>query len=115
MADLLPLSELPASFDYPAEFIRIVELGLTNLEPWWILNGELLRDRYRGLRARYGDRRLVPFAVRQDNDDVACWDVDRGSVVIVHDFATSGYEQRAEFADFHTWFRQAIDDLIAFD
>jgi hypothetical protein len=22
------------------EFIRVVELGLTNLEPWWIIEGE---------------------------------------------------------------------------
>ncbi len=52
---------------------------------------------------------------RQDNDDVACFDVDRGKVVIVHDFASPGYEQRADFADFYAWLRQAIEDLIAFD
>jgi hypothetical protein len=59
--------------------------------------------------------------VRQDNDDVACWDADAdadadaGKVVIVHDFASPGYEQRAELADFYSWFRQAIEDFIDFE
>ena len=35
MADLLSASDLPDGFDYPAEFVRLVELDLTNLEPWW--------------------------------------------------------------------------------
>ncbi|TMK51016.1 MAG: hypothetical protein E6G66_06680 [Actinobacteria bacterium] len=40
MADLLSIDDLPPDFEYPQEFIRVVELGLTNLEPWWILEGE---------------------------------------------------------------------------
>lgn len=115
MADLLSVGDLPEGFDYPREFVRVVELGLTNIEPWWIVEGDTLRARYSGLRERYTNRRLVLFAVRQDNDDVACWDADTGKVVIVHDFASPGYEQRAEFPDFYSWFRQAIEDLIAFE
>lgn len=30
MADLIPLTELPRGFEYPREFVRVVELGLTN-------------------------------------------------------------------------------------
>ena len=115
MADLLPLTELPEGFDYPREFVRVVELGLTNLEPWWILQGDQLRDRFLGLRKRYETRSLVPFATRQDNDDVACWDLDRGTVVVVHDFASPGYEQRGELPNFYAWFRQAVEDFIGFD
>lgn len=115
MADLLPLTELPEGFEYPREFVRVVELGLTKLEPWWIIEGDQLRERFLGLAKRYETRSLVPFAARQDNDDVACWDVDRGTVVVVHDYASSGYEQRLEMQDFFTWFRMAIEDFIAFD
>ncbi len=117
VAELLSVSDLPAGFEYPRAFVRVVELGLTNLEPWWIIEGDVLRDRFVGLQKRYDDRTLVPFATRQDNDDVACWDVDRGSgtVVIVHDFASPGYEQRAELPDFSAWLRQAVEDLIAFE
>lgn len=115
MADLLPLTQLPDGFEYPREFVRVVELGLTNLEPWWIIEGELLRARFLGLAERYASRSLVPFAVRQDNDDIACWDLERRTVVVVHDFAAPGYEQRAELPDFYAWLRVAIEDLIAFE
>jgi hypothetical protein len=75
----------------------------------------LLRTRFRALQQRYTTRRLVPFAFRQDNDDVACWDADPGSVMIIHDYASPSYEQRAEFPDFYAWFRQAIEDFIDFE
>ncbi|TLW94759.1 hypothetical protein FFT09_02475 [Saccharomonospora piscinae] len=112
MADLLTIAELPEGFDYPAEFIRVVELGLTDLEPWWIFDGDQLRRRAIGLRERYPARQLVPFARRQDNDDVACWDLDNGNVAVVHDLASPGWEQRGGFPDFNAWLRQAIEDLI---
>lgn len=116
VADLLSIVDLPQGFEYPREFIRIVELGLTNLEPWWILEGERLRDRFRGLRERYPESLVVPFATRQDNDDVASWDVAQGRVVIVHDYAGPGWERRGrEFATFYDWFRQAVEDCIVFD
>lgn len=116
MITLLPPDDLPTGFQYPSEFLRVLELGLTNLEPWSMLGGTQLRARNRGLRERYPKRTLVPFARRQDNDDVACWEIDAGRtrVVIVHDFAESGWERRAEFDDFDGWLRQAVEDLIDF-
>jgi hypothetical protein len=113
---LLSTSDLPTGFEYPREFVRIVELGLTDLEPWLVLEGERLAAKHLGLRERFPLRSLVPFASRQDNDDVACWDLDQGSgrVVIVHDYASPGWERRAEFATFNDWLRQAVEDLIAF-
>ncbi|HZC05446.1 MAG TPA: hypothetical protein VE338_07370 [Ktedonobacterales bacterium] len=115
MADLLRSLELPEGFRYPHQFLRTVALGLIDLEPWWILEGDLLRARLAGVRTRYPARTLVPFARRQDTDDVACFDQDTGKVVIIHDFASPGWEQRAEVDDFYGWLRQAIDDLVAFD
>jgi hypothetical protein len=117
VADLLRISDLPEGFEYPCEFVRVVELGLTSLEPWWILQGERLAAQHIGLQERFPARSLVPFACRQDNDDVACWDLDQefGRVVVVHDYASPGWERRAEFADFNQWFRRAVEDLIAFE
>ena len=112
---LLTGTELPDGFSYPAEFLRVVDLGLINLEPWTILLDEELVHRNSGLRERYPERVLVPFARRQDNDDVACWDVSRGHVIIVHDFASPGYEERQQFEGFYSWLRQAVEDLIEFD
>jgi hypothetical protein len=114
MPELLTVSDLPPGFSYPAEFIRVVELGLTQLEPWWIIEGKALRDRYSGLTQRYPSRTLVPFAVRQDRDDVACWEGSAKHVVIIHDFADPGWEQRAEFDGFYPWLRKAFDDFIEF-
>ena len=115
MAQLLSPAELPEGFQYPRQFLRTIDLGLVDLEPWWILQGDRLRERLAGLRTRYPARTLVPFAQRQDNDDVACFDLDTGKVVIIHDFASPGWEQQTEFDDFYGWLRQAIDELVEFD
>ena len=117
MAILLDVNSLPDGFEYPRQFIRVVELGLIDLEPWHILEGEQLFRQDRGLKDRYPARVLVPFAERQDNDDVACWEPYTGDrVVIVHDFASPGWEsRRAPFPSFYDWLRQAVEDLILFD
>jgi hypothetical protein len=116
MATLLGPADVPPGFDYPREFIRVVELGLMDLEPWRLLDGEDLFSRHLGMRGRYPARSLVPFARRTDSDDVACWDLDRdGRVVVVDDFEPAGWEHVSEFASFYAWLRRAIEDLIEFD
>lgn len=115
MRELLPIDALPTGFRYPASFLRVVELDLILLEPWWILEGDRLRWRISGLRERYPSRTVVPFANRQDNDDVACFDLDRGGISIIHDFASVGWEQREVYPTFYAWFRQAVEDLIEFE
>jgi len=115
MSELLTIEDLPAGFEYPTDFIRVVELGLVNLEPWWILQGDLLRTRHEGLRRRYPDRDLVVFARRVDRDDVACWDLQSGGISIIHDFASAGYEQVRSRQNFAAFLRLAIEDLIEFD
>lgn len=114
MAELLTIEDLPAGFAYPAGFVRVVELGLLNLEPWWILEGDLLRTRQVGLARRYPERDLVVFARRIDRDDVACWDLKSGGVSIVHDFASAGFEQVQSLPDFESWLRLAFEELIEF-
>jgi hypothetical protein len=111
---LLTSEELPTGFSYPRGLLRLVELELFELEPWWILTGDHLRALNSGMAERYPQRRLLLFAKRQDNDDAACWDLDTGKVAIVHDFASPGWEARGEFPDFNSWLHSAIDDLIEF-
>jgi hypothetical protein len=114
--DLFSNEELPVGFNYPRQFEHIVERGLLDLEPWYVLQGKALRDTKAGLEQRYPDRRLVPFARRQDNDDVACWQAGESEgVFVIHDFASAGWEQSASFASFYGWLRKAIEDLIEFD
>ncbi|AKU15664.1 hypothetical protein [Luteipulveratus mongoliensis] len=114
-----PLSteRLPKDFWYPTGYIRVLESGLVDLEPWKILDAEQVEFHREGLALRYPARRLLPFANRQDMDDIACWDLERGNqpVVIIHDYASPGWESRGEFADFYSWLREAVEDFIIFD
>jgi hypothetical protein len=114
MPGLLSSVDLPTGFAYPPEFVRTVELGVLNLEPWWILTGERLKERFVGLQERYPAQGYVPFAERQDNDDVACWRAAPPEVVIVHDNASPGWEHRdgRGFPTFHAWLRAAIEEFI---
>jgi hypothetical protein len=99
----------------PAGLSRIVEQGLVDLSPWLILRRDQALARMEGLRERYKTA-YVPFARRQDNDDLAVLlpnAPDR--VVIVHDFADEGCELRTEYESFWDWFRVAIEDMIAFE
>lgn len=115
MAELLSLLDLPDGFDYPLAFIRVVELGLTELEPWRILQGHDLRVRHAQVAEHYRPRQLVVFAVRRDNDDAACWDLDRRNITVVHGAADPCREQGATFDSFYSWLRQAFADLIEFE
>ena len=116
MFELPQPEELPSWFHYPDEFLRAARQCLVDLTPWHLMEREAVLTRIKGLRDRYPERELVPFARRQDNDDVACWERDREPVVVVvHDFSSPGSETRAEYADFWAWFRVAVEDMASFD
>lgn len=113
---LLNKNEAPEWFNYPHEFLRVVEQGLLDFDPWIILQHQQLRTRFVGLRERYPNRSLVPFARREDNDDVACWDKNKpGIIVVIHDFSSPGYESKEEFNCFWDWLRSALEATIAFE
>ena len=108
--------ELPEWFEYPKAFKRVVRLELVDLEPWFIINGARVKERREGLKNRNPMRDLVPFARRGDNDDVACWEKDRGeAVILIHDFTSYGYEEIGAFPTFWHWFRSAVEEMIEFD
>jgi hypothetical protein len=111
MTYLIPEVDLPQGFRYPADFIDFLRRPPPDLKPWFLLEGAMLRDRYTGLQKRYPQGVLVPFARRQDNDDVAAWDGEQGwRVVIVHDFASPGWEKRVSLATFSKWLELAAND-----
>jgi hypothetical protein len=110
-------SDKPDWFSYPPSFLRIVEKQqLIYFDPWRILEGEELRKRYHGLKERYSERNLVPFAKRDDSDDIACWEKDKGDkVFIIHDYAESGWEQGEVLESFWAWLRKAIEDTSEYE
>ena len=57
----------------------------------------------------------MPVARRQDNDDVACWQIGAREVLIIHDFDDSGREVRETASSFYAWLRRAVEDLIEFE
>lgn len=110
---LLPAGERPAWLDYPPAFVRLVQQGLIDLTPWHIMTGEQALERACGLATRYPARSLFPFAFRQDTDDVACWTMGLGEqVMVIHDFASPGWEIEVEHNDTWSWFRSAVEDMI---
>jgi hypothetical protein len=116
MENVVIEAETPDWFEYPKEFLRLVDQGILTFEPWFLLRGRQFSERLKGLANRYPHRELVPFARRSDCDDVACWERGRGhQVVIVHDFTTPGFAERKTYSDFWSWFRSAIEDMIEFE
>lgn len=112
--ELYNISAIYGDYVYPAEFVKIVELNLVDFEIWYLMSSEQVDIRIKGLKARYPSRNLIPFARRDDSDDIACFEVGKGNrVQIIHDFAGEGFEQRKVFECFWDWFRDAIDEMIA--
>tara|TARA_B100001094_G_C18116921_1_gene764564 strand:- start:59 stop:463 length:405 start_codon:yes stop_codon:yes gene_type:complete len=113
---LIDEENMPSWFEYPKDFIRTVNLGLLEFDVWSILDSQMLHKKYIGLKKRYPDRDLIPFAERRENDDCACWERGKGDkVVIIHDYASPGYESREEYESFWDWLRVVIEEMIEFD
>jgi hypothetical protein len=113
---ILPNDHRPSWLEYPHSFNRIVEQSLVHVTPWHILEAERALTQFRRLAERYPSRELFPFAYRQNNDDLACWSKGSGEkVFIIHDFASPGWENEAEFNDVWTWFRAAVEETILWD
>lgn len=103
-------------FQYPKEYLKLLKLGLKDFEYWYFFEEKAFISRLNGLSKRYPNRQLVPFARIDDCDNIACFENGKGnSVQIIHDFATSGYEQVKEYSNFWAWFRDVIEELISSD
>jgi len=108
-------NDLDVPVKLPDALERIVAQNLTDLTPWHVLPRDKALTRLQGMRQRYS-RKYVPFAYRQDNDDVACIDAAKPEeIVIVHDFASEGTERRQRFDSFWDWFRGAVEDMVEFE
>ena len=91
-------------FSYPQSLKDLVSEGRVDFGVWYLMNDDETVRRFRGLQTRYPERTLYPFARRDDNDDIACFeDVDSTLVHIIHDFADSGWEQREVFPTIDAW------------
>jgi hypothetical protein len=113
--NILQPDDLDVAITVPAGLLRVVEQHLVDLTPWHIMPAELARKRLQGLRQRYS-KKYVPFARRQDNDDLAVINPELPDrIMVIHDFADEGSEVIAEFPSFWDWFRAAVEDMVAFE
>ncbi|MBW5458715.1 hypothetical protein GPJ60_14975 [Clostridium sporogenes] len=79
----------------------LLQYNLLDFDLWYIMDEERVLNRLKGVTERYPNRKLLPFARRDGNDDIACFEVGKGEKVqIIHDFASECYEQRKEYNDF---------------
>ena len=50
-------------FQYPDSFIKAIELNLLDFDLWYIMDEERVLNRLKGLKERYPNRQLIPFAL----------------------------------------------------
>ena len=75
--EIFNAKEIYENYSYPEEFIKIVDLNLVDLDLWYLMNKEQVEIRIKGLKDRYPQRKLIPFARRDDGDDIACFEVEK--------------------------------------
>ncbi|MEI5989368.1 hypothetical protein A5881_000856 [Enterococcus termitis] len=103
-------------FVYPESYDKLIELKLVDFDVWYLIESGQATRRYHDLKERYPNRKLIPFARRDDNDDIVCFEVGKeNKVQLIHDFTTEGFEQRGEFGDLWDWVEFAVKDLIDYN
>ena len=104
---------------YSKQYKRLLDLGLINFNPWKILSIQKGIDYSKDLKKRYPKRSLIPFAIRTDCDDIACWDIAKANdcekIYVIHDFASEGWEEQCEYKKFQDWFNSVIEDMFTFE
>lgn len=100
-------------YNYPQGYIKLKELHLIDFEYWYFIPDNQVDKRFMGMKERFPNRKYIPFARRDDCDDIACFESGKGETVfIIHDYASNGYEERKRYNDIWEWVRDAIDELI---
>lgn len=91
-------------FPYPKQLKDLISERKVDFGTWYLMNDEQTARRFEGLQIRYPERNLYPFARRDDNDDIACFVYADNTVVhIIHDFATSEWEQKKILSNIDAW------------
>jgi len=99
-------------FVYPLDYDDFIEkFKKFEAQPWKLFCGRDLYERYKGLCERYPTKKYIPFMYRNDSDDIACFVSDQREqeslILVVHDFASSGWEvtdqSLLKFNDLEQW------------
>ncbi|MGE8176045.1 hypothetical protein [Pseudomonas fluorescens] len=109
-------------FLYPKSYIDTINTEpKIDLEPWWFIaydEGDV-NSWYKILKRLYPTRELIPFAKFNASDDIACFDgkdsTGNPEVLIIHAFASEGWEHHGTVADFDEWLKTAIETKKEWD
>lgn len=104
----------------PPGYQWLIDRGLagfepfTQLQPWhYILPDQCFwaSDRWPGVT----EKRLLIFARRQDNDDLAAFIVSPTNIVegvaLIHGWTGAGFDITQEFSDFWEWLKHVVQDV----
>ena len=104
----------------PALYAHMIECGIIDLHPWFLLQGEAQTRRAQHIGKVLFGWEIIPFARRTDDDDVACWTGSK--VVVIDDWDVwpdeNGMPIRRvgrEYSSMEEWFLAAARDFIEFD
>jgi hypothetical protein len=104
---LLPEGVRPDWLVYPAELVGLVQSGRVKLVPWHLDKADASLSTHRRFKSHLR-RDLVPFAHRQDREDLACFEKGKGqAVMIIHDNTEPGWEDEGSYSTFADWLRAA--------
>jgi hypothetical protein len=107
---LLPDSLKPDWLIYPIGLVELVRSGRVKLAPWYLSKSAVDAMHTRDLKMRLG-RDLVPFAYRQDREDLACFEKGKGeAVMIIHDHTDPGWEDEGSYPSFADWLAAAEEE-----
>ena len=112
MIEILDPSECPKWVHYPKLFLELLKTQNLKFLPWYFFyKRESIIIRLEGLKERFPSRDLFPFARKDDNDDIACWEKDKPDVIqIIHDFEYPSWEQGQTFNSFEEWYQFALSE-----
>jgi hypothetical protein len=101
------------AFQYPEEYLNFLKKPMSkDFEPWTMLaHYESRVDSWRKiLSEQYPTYSLIPFAKYDANDDVACFDLQRGDIAIINSFSTIDSSCHGSFKNFEEWLKVAQDE-----
>lgn len=108
---LLNDKDKPEWLNYPEALKNMILNGEVKLTPWHLMQKERVLLEISVLFKLY-QRHLIPFAYRQDNDNLACFEKESSKVFIIHVFASKGFENEDTFENFDDWYQDVYEEMV---
>jgi hypothetical protein len=105
-------STMPSGFQYPGDYIKLVDSGFVDFLTWSLLDNERAEALLKNMSSKYG-KTYVPFAECLGSDDVACWKIgDSVKVYIVENYTENGLEVMKYYDNIWHWLRNILTNAV---